>query len=98
MAMSEQSKRAKAAGQVISDIIAANRRGELSDALALGMKLSATAQAMKVAHQPGALKIVRDYADALGMDADILHEQVAARIYEAARVDEIKDGLAAGDV
>ena len=87
--MSEQAKRLRAGGRVITDAMEAHASGELSDHLVLGWRLATTALIMKPAHQPGAVKIARDYADAVGIDFDAMSEQIEARIYEAVQFDAL---------
>lgn len=87
------SERMRSAGKAIQEAMAAFERGELSDATVLGFRLTATALAMKNAHQPGALKIAKDYCEAVGIDPDLMEEQVAARMYEATQLEAMEKGL-----
>lgn len=87
--MSEQADRLRAGGRVIEGAMSAHARGELSDHVVLGWRLVTTALVMKPAHQPGAVKIARDYAEAVGIDFDVMAEQVEARIYESVQFDRL---------
>lgn len=80
----------RAGARVLVESKAAFERGELSDATALGLRLVTVAHMMKLEHQPGALKIAREYAEALGMSFEALDEQVQARIYEHVQVDQLE--------
>jgi hypothetical protein len=82
------------AAKVIADVRSANEQGVLSDGIAVGMHLDAVMLAMKNAHQPGALKIVREYCQEVGLDYALLDQQVRARIYEAAQIARMEKGLA----
>lgn len=87
--MSEQADRLRAGGRVIEDATSAHARGELSDHVLLGWRLATTALIMKPAHQPGAVKTARDYSDAVGINFDILAEQIEARIYEVVQFERL---------
>lgn len=87
--MIPQSRRLRAGGRVIEEAMAAHARGELSDHEVLGWRLATTALIMKSAHQPGAVKIARDYAEAVGIDFDKLAEQIEARIYETVQFEDL---------
>lgn len=80
--MNELAARRRAGVRVITDAMEAYARGELSDHVVLGWRLATTALIMKAAHQPGAVKIARDYAEAVGIDFGVMVEQIKARLYE----------------
>ena len=81
------------AANVIEFAEAAYQRGELGDAVAIGFRLTATVHAMKRAHQAGARKIAREYAEQVGIDFDLLDQQVGARIYEHVQISRLEAGL-----
>lgn len=89
--MSELQEVQAAGAKVLTEMQSAFERGELSDAtVAIGFRLLTVAHMMKAAHQPGALRIAREYADAVGLDFELLDEQVQARIYEHVQAQRIE--------
>ena len=78
--------------RVITDAELAFARGEISDGLALVFRLTAIALMLKPAHQPGAIKIVKECAYVLGIDFEMVLEQVGARIYEHVELARIVEG------
>lgn len=91
--MSELQEVQKAGARVIEDVMEAHKQGQLTEHVVLGFRLSTVAHMMVLAHQPGALKIAREYAEAVGLNFDQLDEQVEARIYERVQIDRLEAGV-----
>lgn len=87
--MSELQEVQAACGKILDESRAAFDRGELSDAVVLGIRLTVVSLMMKPAYQVAALKIAEEYATAVGIDFDTLEEQLRARIYEAVQLARI---------
>jgi hypothetical protein len=76
----------RAGGEVLKESEAAHERGELSDAVVLGFRLVVVSLMMKPAYRPAALKIAKEYAQAVGIDYAALEEQIQARIYQHVQI------------
>ena len=95
--MSELQDIQRAGVRVLNESKTAFERGELTDDMALGIRLVVVSLMMKAAHQPDALKIAREYAEAVGLDFDFLMQQMEARIYEQVQIDRLEGDLSGGE-
>jgi hypothetical protein len=89
--MSELQEVQRAGAKVIEDFVAAHRRGEVTDHVFIAVRLTTVALMMKLAYRTAALKIAQEYADLVGLDADLIEEQVSARIYEHVQLARIEE-------
>lgn len=91
--MTELQETQAAAAKILLESDKVHEQGVLKDDVYIGVRLTLIMLMMKESHQSGARKIVREFCEQVGLNFDILHQQLAGRVYEHVQLARMENDL-----